>query len=161
MTTFRCSICKNPLARNMIDARLDDGVSAVGISRELEGIGATVTAEVISRHRRHYRDGKPERPKGTRHRDFAVMVRERAVEQFENEELDLANKDHAPGIKAGLQAQSILDKREQNKSKNAMAELGRGLLAMMLGQAAPTALLPDPNTIEGEAVEVEDDDEAD
>jgi hypothetical protein len=158
MTSIRCSVCANPVAKRIINDHLREGMSAAGISRYLEAIGATVTADVISRHRKHWNEGEPEKPKGTSKRDFAIIVQERAVEQFEDGELDLANKDHAAGIKAGLQAQAILDRREAVKGKNAFAELGRGLLAMMLGEAmpAPAPALDDGLTVEGEFSEVGD-----
>lgn len=155
MTTLRCSICKNPTARKFIDGGLDSGLSAAAIARQIEGIGGSIDPDLISRHRKHYADGRAD-PIAKTGRDLAILVRDRAVEQFENEELDLRVKDHAAGITAGLKAQSILDSREKQKQKNAMAELGRGLLAMMLGgQPVPVAALEDGNTIEGEAVEVD------
>jgi hypothetical protein len=151
---IRCSICANPLARKTIDGGLDEGMTAAGISRMLEGIGATVSQDVINRHRKHYRDGQPERPKGTSKTDFAIVVRDRAADMFESEDLDLRNKDHVAGINSGLKAQAILDAREKVKAKQGNAELAFAIIGMLTGQAPP-AQLEDGNTIEGEAVEVD------
>lgn len=155
MTKLRCTICANPTAKRLINGSLDDGMTAASISRQLEAVGATVTADTISRHRKHYRDGEPLAPKGTRKADLAILVRDRAVDMFENEELDLRNKDHAAGIGAGLKAQGLLDGREKLKAKTGQTlELLAGLRALLSG-ALPPLQLDDGNTVEGEAVEVD------
>ena len=57
----------------MVDGELAEGVTAEGISRNLAAAGASVSADVIRRHRRHY-EPPIERPAGTRKRDFAIYV---------------------------------------------------------------------------------------
>lgn len=156
MTTSRCSICKNPVASRVIDSALAEGMTSAGISRYLEaGLGATISPETIARHRKHW-NPSPEL-KHLKPRDLAVIVRDRAVEQFEAEDLDLRNKDSVPGISAGLKAQSIIDNREKVKSRGGSAELAFAILAMLRGEAPPPLAVEDGRTIEGVAVEVDDD----
>ena len=154
MTTLRCSICANPLAKRTTNDQLREGMSAAAISRMFEGIGAAITPDTINRHKRHWDDDEPIAPKGTRKTDLALLVRDKAIQQFEDGELDLRNKDSVPGITAGLKAQNILENREKTAAKNAFAELGRGLLTMFLGEVPLPRQLEDGNTVEGEAVDV-------
>jgi hypothetical protein len=145
----------------MIDASLDEGMTAAGISRHLEGIGATVSAEVIARHRKHYADDRPLAPKGTRKQDLAVIVRDKVLDKLDTEDGDaveamLFSKAGQGAIAVGLKAQNILDTREKMKAKTGQTlELLAGLRAILTGGIAPVALLEDPNVIEGEAVEVD------
>jgi len=129
-------------------------MTGAGISRSMADLGLTVTAETINRHKTHYAPA-PERPKGTPKKDFAIIVRNKALEQFENEDLDLTNKDHAPGINAGLKAQALIDGREKQKSKQANAQLAFAIIQMLQG-GVPDPLLLDDGNIEGEFAEVTD-----
>lgn len=135
-------------------------MTAAGISRQLAGAGLTIDPDVISRHRKHYADDRPLAPKGTRKADLAVLVRDRAVDMFENEDLDLRNKDHAAGIGAGLKAQALLDGREKLKAKTGQTlELLAGLRALLSGGLVPVADAPqleDGVTVEGEFEDVTD-----
>ena len=132
-------------------------LSAAALSRQAGDLGMDLTADRILTHRKHREE---ERPVGEgiakRKSDFAALVRERAVEQFANGELDLTLKDHAAGINAGLKAQAILDKREATQKKHTQADALVALLAALRGEGyRPVALLEDPNVIEGQAVEVD------
>lgn len=93
-------------------------------------------------------------PIGMSNEDFATLVKEVAAEQFAAGQLDLRNKDHVPGINAGLKAQGILDARVKAKSKQQTAELAFAIIALVSGQA-PVAALPAGDVIEGESVEVD------
>lgn len=114
-----------------------------------------LTADRILTHRKHR---EAETPVGAgiakRKSDFAALVRERAVEQFQNGELDLTFKDHAAGINAGLKAQAILDKREASQKKHTQADMLVALLGALRGEGGPVALLPDGKTVEGEYKDV-------
>lgn len=144
----KCTICSNAGLRKVIDGNLNEGMTGVGVSRAMDGIGVSVTPEVVNRHKQHYKP-EQEREKGTRKRDFAIMVRDTYADLMEEGKLDPLNKEHAPGISAGLKAQSLLDGREKQKSKQANAELAFAIIQMLQGGAQPL-LLDDGNTIEGE-----------
>jgi hypothetical protein len=120
----------------------------------------SLSPERILTHRKHRKDEEPSRIAKTK-KDFALLVRDKAVEQFEAGHLDLTDKDTVPGIKAGLGAQSIINK-EAAAQKNVSIEIGKALLQLISGAVAmddDPLLIDDGLTIEGEAVEV--DDEAD
>jgi hypothetical protein len=144
----------------MIDASLDEGMTAAGISRQLEGIGATVTAEVIARHRKHYQDGRPIVPKGTRKSDLAILVRDKVMDRVDTNDGDmleamLFSKEGQGALNVGLKAQAILDGREKIKAKTGQTlELLAGLRAILTGGIVPLQI-EDGMTIEGEAVEVD------
>lgn len=99
---------------------------------------------------------KPRRPMPTvKRRDLAELVAQIAYDGVESGELDLTNKDHVPGITAGLKAQAILDSREKLKAKTGQTlELLAGLRAILSGDIAPPRQLEDGNTVEGEYEEV-------
>lgn len=95
----------------------------------------------------------PKRPMPTvKRRDLAELVAAIAVEGVESGALDLSNKDHVPGITAGLKAQAILDSREKLKAKTGQTlELLAGLRAILSGEfAPPPRQLEDGLTVEGE-----------
>lgn len=102
-------------------------------------------------------DKPPRRPMPTvKRRDLAELVAAIAYDGVEDGTLDLTNKDHVPGITAGLRAQVILDSREKLKAKTGQTlELLSGLRAILSGDIAPPRQLEDGNTFEGEAVEVD------
>lgn len=144
------------MIRKMVDPMLDEGSTAANIERMFEGIGGHLNAEPILRHRKHYKDDRPLAPKGTRKTDLAILVRDRAVDMFENEELDLRNKEHAPGIAAGLKADKIIKDAEKEKAKAGNTlQLVSSILALVGIGPAPALALDDGNTIEGTAVEVD------
>ena len=131
----------------MIDGALTDGVTGAGVSRYLADMGADVSPETVNRHKQHYQP-PAEREKGTRKADFAVLVRDKAIEQFENGEITLADKDYVPGINAGLKAQALIDGREKVKSKQANAQLAFAIIQML--QGGETLQIEDGLTIEGD-----------
>jgi hypothetical protein len=150
---MRCSVCKTPALSKFVDASAE--LTAAALSRQAIDMGMDLSPERILTHRKHREE---ETPIGAgvakRKSDFAVLVRERAVEQFTNGELDLADKDHAAGINAGLKAQALLDKREATNKKNTQADMLVALLGALRGEA-PVALLEDPSVIPGEFEVVE------
>ena len=160
MKPSQCSICKTVGLAKWVDASAE--LTASGLSLASAALFAEpVSAERIRTHRKHRAAEMPTKQSGERKTDFAVRVRDRAVEQFDLGQLDLRNKDAVPGISAGLKAQSILDTREKTKSKTQTAELAFAILAMLTGHAPPQLALDDGNVIEGEAYEIEPDGETD
>jgi hypothetical protein len=156
---MKCSICATPGVRRYVDGVPE--MTAAAVSREAAAIGMDLSADRILTHRKHLALEPPERGARERKTDFAARVRDRAAELFDTEKLDLTDKDHAPGINAGLKAQAILDAREKAKAKQGSAELAFAIIAMLTGNAAtpmPTGPLrlelEDGDTIEGEAVEL-------
>jgi hypothetical protein len=146
----------------MIDASLDDGMTAAGISRQLEAIGATVDPDVINRHRKHYADDRPIAPKGTPKRDIAVMIRDKVADKIESADGDemeaiLFTKSGQGAIAAGLKAQKLIEDREKEKAKTGRSvELLSALFAIVgIGPTPVVAALDDGMTVEGEAVEVD------
>lgn len=148
-TKIRCTICANPFVRATVDRLLDDKMTFAGISRYSAEAGITLDPEVISRHAKHYAP-PPERPKGSSKRDFAIVIRDKALKMIDDGSLALDHKDLVPGINAGLKAQAILDQREKAKSKQQSAELAFAIIQMLGGQGAQTLRLDDGMTIEGE-----------
>lgn len=155
-----CSVCKNPGVRKVVDGYLEESVTVAGIHRALGELGLNLSADVLSRHRTHY-EPPATRQKGTRKADFAVIIRDKAIEQVQSGELDLTDKDQVAGINAGLKAQAILDKREVFKAKAGTAELAWALLGIFGQQTPPPPQLDDGRTVEGTFEEVEPDGEAD
>jgi len=154
MSSIRCSVCDNGFLRATIDRLLDEKMSFVGIERYAGEAGIDISADVVSRHARHYKPD-PEKPKGTPKRDFAIVIRDRAMEMVDRGELALDNKNLVPGINAGLKAQSIIDGREKAKTKQQSAELAWAIINMLGGtQPAPLAL-DDGLTIDGDYEEVD------
>lgn len=150
----RCKVCDSTPLRSMIDPLLDEGMSGRGIERALADIGVSIMDETVLRHKSHYKDtSKP--PPRTRKRDFAILVRDKAFDEFEAGRLDLGDKDVVPGINAGLKAQSIIDGREKARSKQGNAELAFAIIQMLGGGQAPVPQLDDGLTIEGEYSEVD------
>lgn len=151
----RCTVCKNSFLRATIDRLLDEKMTYAGISRYAGEAGIDVKPEVVSRHAEHYAP-PPEREKGTSKRDFAILIRDQAYTQVENGALDLTDAKLVPGINAGLKAQSILDQREKQKTKQQSAELAFAIIQMLSGSAPEPKQLEDGMTIEGEYAEVDD-----
>jgi hypothetical protein len=150
-----CSICSKPALAKFVDASPD--LTAAALSRQAEQMGMELSADRILNHRKH-RSAEAYLAPAKRKSDFAVLVREKAVEQFEAGELDLREKDHVAGINAGLKAQAIIDKRELLNKRNTQADALLALLGALRGDPYEAPLqLDDGLTIEGEAVEVETD----
>lgn len=98
-------------------------------------------------------------PKNLSKSDLATLMRDRIVAIVAEMPDDaLLNKDFAPTLNLGLKAQAQLDSREKAKSKKGTAELAFAIIAMLNG-APPPAQLEDGRTIEGTAVEVDEDGE--
>lgn len=157
--TVRCSICKAGVSLvRYVDASPD--LSAAALSRQAANVGMDLSAERIITHRNHRKQEEPSKIAKTG-KDFAILVRDKASEQFEAGQLDLRDKDSVPGVTAGLKAQGIIDSREKIKARQGNAELAFAIIAMLTGGAPqPPLELDDGLTIEGTATEVEDDDEA-
>jgi hypothetical protein len=124
------------------------------LSRQAESLGMDLSTQRIGTHREHR---EAETPVGEgiakRQKDFAVLVREKAIQQLESGELDLTDKDAVPGINAGLKAQALIDKREQAKKNTTQADMLVALLGTLRGDVP---MLEDPSVIEGTAVEITD-----
>lgn len=113
------------------------------LSRQADSLGMDLSAQRIGTHREHR---AAETPVGAgiakQQKDFAVLVREKAIQQLENGEIDLSDKDTVAGINAGLKAQALIDKREQGQKKQTQAEALVALLAALRGEGH--AALPSP-----------------
>lgn len=156
MSARPCSICaKGVSLARYVDASPD--LTAAALSRQAETVGMNISAARILTHRGHRKAEEPSRIAKTV-KDFAVLVRDKAVEQFEADDLTLTDKDTVPGITAGLRAQGILDARARTQQKSGMAEIGRALLDLLSGRVSQPLALDDGLTIDGEAEEIEDDD---
>lgn len=154
MSTIRCTICKNAFLRATVDRLLDEKMTYAGIERYAGEAGIDLTADVVSRHAKHYAP-PPVKPPNTSKRDFAIIIRDKAMEQLEKGELDLSSKDTVPGINAGLKAQALLDQREKQKSKQQNAELAFAIIAMLGGTQPAVPMIEDGLTIEGDYEELD------
>lgn len=157
----RCLICNNEALRSYVNDGLNRGLSNAGISSGFAAAGGKIDPEVIARHKRGHwsKPVDPDAPKPTS-RDLAIMMRDKvaeAVEDIAPEHLLYMGKDLAPMVGRGLQAQAILDKREQINKKLGIAAGALSLQAWIAGlrEEPPPLELDDGNTVEGEAVEVE------
>lgn len=153
-------ICANPLAKRVVNDGLRERMTAAGISRMLDGIGATLSAEVINRHRKHWADDQPLAPKGARQTDIAVMVRDRVAARLEDADADdfeeiLFSKGGQGAIATGLKAQKLIEDREKEKAKTGRNVELLAALFQIVGIGPQPLALDDGNTIEGEAVEVD------
>jgi hypothetical protein len=156
----RCLICSNEALRGYVNDGLNRGLSNAGIAAGIVAVGGELDPDVISRHKRGHwsKPIDPDAPKPTG-RDLAIMMRDKvaeAVEDIAPEHLLYMGKDLAPMVGKGLQAQAILDKREQVSKKLGIAAGALSLQAWLAGlrEEPPPPELDDGNTIEGEAVEV-------
>jgi hypothetical protein len=154
----RCLICANEALRGYVNDALNRGLSNAGIAAGIEAVGGKLDPDVIGRHKRGHwsKPVDPEAPKPTG-RDLAIIMRDKvaeAVEDMDPEHLLYMGKDLAPMVGKGLQAQAILDKREQVNKKLGIAAGALSLQAWLAGlrhAPAPDDLveLDDPTVIEG------------
>lgn len=151
-----CSICRNKVRRSVIDAAMDKGVSNAAIQRDMAETGWKIGLLPLSRHRRHYVSALTVSSTKRRGNDLAVIVRDRTIQAIEDGRLSIEDESWK-NVGPGLKAQDVLDRRE-NKTNDRKTMLA--IAAMLTGtQAVPAALLiEDGDVIEGEAVEVDEDD---
>src|SRR5690348_780482 len=97
-----CSVCAVSALAKFVDA--SPALTAAALSRQAETLGMDLSTDRILTHHKHRTEEGVTAPAKTK-RDFAALVQERAIEQFDAGELDLANKDHTPGIGNALKAQ--------------------------------------------------------
>lgn len=94
-----------------------------------------------------------QRPPGMSETDVAKLLRDRYHSIIDGmDDVDLMQKDFAPGFNVALKAQAILDKREERKAHVGGAELAFALIALVEGRPVPKQL-EDGVTVEGEYVE--------
>lgn len=157
MGEYRCQVCEDVVLRRAVDEELFSGKTATSISRLMGLRGSPLSAGLILGHKKHFR-AQAEREIAVREkRDLAIMVQEEAIDLFEQGDLSLTDRNHIPGIKAGLDAQAILDRREARKEDHRI-----GMFILMLGGAdgqrrlAPPDLVgEDEDIVEGEATEID------
>jgi hypothetical protein len=154
MVTTRCLICQNPSLRSYVDGGLNKGVSNAGIAAGLAAAGGTLDPDVIGRHKNNHwtKPEEPGAPKPTK-RDLAIMLRDQVIERIEAGDVDILDKEVAPGLGVGLKAQALLDKREQTERKLGLAAgyLGLQLFLQGLGDERPEpVMIEDGLTVEGE-----------
>jgi hypothetical protein len=152
----RCTVCDHSFNMRVVNDYLNSGMTSAGISRLLAENNIDINAEIIARHKRHWVATR-QPYQGENRKDFAIKVRDKAYEMFEQGTLDLAQRNHAAGITAGLKAQGLLDKREEKKSAEASAGLAFAIIHMLTGQQPEPLALDDGRTIDGEAIDVTDD----
>ena len=158
----RCLICSNEALRGYVNDALNRGLSNAGIAASVDAIGGKLDPDVIGRHKRGHwtKPVAPDAPKPTG-RDLAIIMRDKvaeAVEVMDPDALLHMGKDLAPMVGKGLQAQAILDKREQVNKKLGIAAGALSLQAWLAGlrEAPIPPELDDGNTIEGVIIEPDD-----
>lgn len=154
MGQYRCKVCNDAAVKEVVNERLKKRHTATFIARMLTLNGFKVTDATILSHAKHAQsEADPATEPAKSPKDLAILVRDKAAALFEEGKLDLTDKDHVPGIRAGLDAQGKIDKREAKKDNNALM-LALGLAG---GKRPPEHLqIEDGNTIEGEFAEVDD-----
>jgi hypothetical protein len=152
----RCSICKQPDGPPYSWTRCwRQGVTAATISRQFEGIGASRQPRAASTATASTTRTTAPSPEGHAQDRSRGLVRDRAIEMFENEELDLRNKDHAPGITAGSRRRRSSRTARRKRPSPGAAKSWSSPCSPSWASAPPPSALDDGNTIEGEAVEVD------
>ena len=151
----RCLICNNDALRGYVNDALNKGLSNAGIAAGVDAMGGKLDPDVVGRHKRGHwmKPVNPDAPKPTS-RDLAIMMRDKvaaAVEDIEPEHLLYMGKDLAPMVGKGLQAQAILDKREQVNKKLGIAAGALSLQMWLAGlhDAPAPPELDDGLTIDG------------
>lgn len=151
MSARPCSVCAKGVALvRFVDAAPE--LTAAALSRQAEAVGMDLSPARILTHRAHRQEEEPSRIAKTK-KDFAALVEQRAIEQFERGELDLSDKETVPGIGMGLRAAKQIEDRS-NKGKSGGADLAFALIAFLRGEA-PIPQLEDGMTIDGEATELD------
>jgi hypothetical protein len=164
-----CGICKgNPERRKFVNAELRAGTSQLEIERKSRSLGFPVKRETVRHHLRtcvaQGIEDQPlaaiiKMPKGTpgpigrppiptdhftdlpATDDFALLVRDAAIQKLKAGELRIGTQD-------GLNAQNLLDRREEKKKdRDLLGQLGR----LLAGQTSA----PPPMIIEGHAEQIE------
>ena len=158
----RCLICANPALKGFVDDSLTKGLSNAAIAAGVIAVGGKLDTDVIGRHKAGHwvkpvREGAPV----PTNRDLAIMVRDKvadAIEDIPGEGILLMGKELAPAINAGLKAQAAIDKKAVANAKLGLAAGALTLQAWLAGlSSAPVPPeLEDGNTIEGEAVELQE-----
>src|SRR3989337_30250 len=77
-----CTVCANVTLRGTIDRSLELDITAAGISRQLAEFGATVSPEVINRHKQHYVPVVPKEQRQTK-RDAAAIIKGRVLDALD------------------------------------------------------------------------------
>ena len=113
-----------------------------------------LSSDRILNHRKHRADEGYVAPARTK-KDLAVLVRDRVLEQVEDESMDIMDPRAQAAIGSGLKAQALLDKREQQQKKHTQADALVALLGALRGESYTPPMLDDGMTIEGEAHEVD------
>lgn len=144
----KCKVCDNKARRPIIDAALEQGVSAAFIAREQIKTGWSITPATISRHKQHYQAdvrGKAFRPK-----DLAVLVRDKTIEAIEEGRLTIDDP-LWKNVNPGLRAQQILDARARSADLNKLAFT----LSVLIAGGSPSGYLAPPELRGGDIVEGE------
>jgi hypothetical protein len=112
--------------------------------------GFPVSAQVVSTHDKHRHEYEIKPQTKTEKADLAAIISAKMAQTIiAMEPEDMFDRNIQPALGTALKAQAIIDKRELKKPKQNF------FIELYMGQREEPRLLEDPNTIEGEAVEVE------
>lgn len=147
-------ICDDKAACRAIDEELGKGGNGEFVARLMTLRGFAVTADTVREHKRHAVGASDAAVAAKTPKDMARAVRDKALEMFEGGKLTLDDKDHVPGITAGLKAQAELNKQAAKiDDRKTMI----GIAYLLAGHQPPEHLLIGEGTvIDGEAREVEE-----
>lgn len=171
----RCHICKNPNLRRLVELGWN---AKMTMSDMANGLGGVPSAQAISKHLHEHAPGAAtreipvENARTTRARVDDLMRRmldelELRVEDAErwaaearaggnpnaqpSDLFDILSKNNQAALATILKMQDQQDRRENKKATVAV-----DLMRLMGGTAPPSHLIEDGQTIEGEAVEVDE-----
>jgi hypothetical protein len=155
----KCKICKDPVFRKAVDAKLVAGLAILAIGRQMRDAGYPTTSQpMIWRHQQHAKPflQKAREDSTRKSKDLAIVVRDKVLEAVEDGSLSVTDRNWK-NVTPGLQAQNLLDKREARVDDRKTADL----LARLLYGAPGVIVMPperlliaDGSDIEGEFVEV-------
>lgn len=152
-----CKVCDDKAAALTIDRYLEQDLNYSTIARSLTLGGFPVSAPTISAHDKHRAPSVDPRI-GAGKRDAAKIIKGKVLDALEkvgeaedNDGTFILNAQLQPALATALKAQAIEDKREQTK-----ANAGVTFVLQLAAALGERLALPDPNVVEGHAVEVLD-----
>lgn len=151
MGTYSCGICKDKAACRAVDEELAKGATGEFVARLMTLRGWPTTAPTVNGHRKHAVGAADGVIAAKTQRDLARVVRDKALELFDNGDLALTDREHVPGITAGLKAQAELNK-QANKSDDRKTGIAIAMILSGATSGGPPEhlLIGDGNVIDGE-----------
>lgn len=152
----KCVICVNLPLKDLVNKRFAEGASRMSVGREVREAGYRCSDASVRVHYEHTNTPQMQvslsKQEGLKPKDLAVVVRDRTLEAVENGELQPTDSNWR-NVTPGLQAQALLDRREQKVDDRRTALL---LAQILYGGGPGGAIVPPPDRLlisDGEEIE--------